>query len=126
MREVPLQTVIRECLPKQGLPLYPVQGKPFKRYSFDVVDCFDAVDIRRGRSTSQTLPMSSEYGTYRTVKARFWPWLSGTSPYNILKVFPLRSDAEGTFVPDTQNRTLPRQGPPPYTPLPLLDVKATP
>jgi len=23
-----------------------------------------------------TLPMSSEYGTHQTVKARFWPWLS--------------------------------------------------
>ena len=23
---------------------------------------------------------SSEYGTYKTVKARFWPWLSGKSP----------------------------------------------
>ena len=27
---------------------------------------------------SQT-PLSSEYGTCETVKARFWPWLSGKS-----------------------------------------------
>ena len=26
------------------------------------------------------VPLSSEYGTYKTAKARFWPWLSGTSP----------------------------------------------
>ena len=26
-----------------------------------------------------TKPLSSEYGTYRTVKARFWLWFSGES-----------------------------------------------
>ena len=35
-------------------------------------------------------PLSSEYGTHKTVKARFWPWLSGKSlmPFEL---FPLRS-----------------------------------
>jgi len=29
-------------------------------------------------------PLSIEYGTYKTVKARFWPWLVGKSPDNLL------------------------------------------
>jgi len=29
-------------------------------------------------------PLSSEYRTYKTVKARFWPWLSGESPHNLV------------------------------------------
>ena len=32
---------------------------------------------------------SSEYGTYKTVEARFWTWLLGNSS----ELFPLRSDA---------------------------------
>ena len=28
-------------------------------------------------------PLSSEYGTYKTVEDRLWPWLSGKSPYNV-------------------------------------------
>jgi len=38
-------------------------------------------------------PLTSELGTYKTVKARFWPWLSGTSPQKVFKLFPLRSEA---------------------------------
>jgi hypothetical protein len=32
------------------------------------------------RSCPRTLPLSSQYGIYKTVKARSWPWLSGKSP----------------------------------------------
>jgi len=32
------------------------------------------------RNAIHWIPQSSEYGTYRTVKARFGPWLSGKSP----------------------------------------------
>ena len=28
-------------------------------------------------------PLSSECGTCETVKARFWPWLSGKNPQNV-------------------------------------------
>ena len=38
--------------------------------------------------------VSSEHGTYKTVKAKFWPWLSGKSPLTPFKVFPLRSEAD--------------------------------
>jgi len=31
--------------------------------------------LRRQRREARTLP-EIEYGTYKTVKARFWPWLS--------------------------------------------------
>ena len=32
---------------------------------------------------TEVRPLSSEYGTHETVKARFWPWLSGGSPRNL-------------------------------------------
>ena len=34
---------------------------------------------------SITVPLSSEYGTYNTVKARFWPWLEPFSVQNVWK-----------------------------------------
>jgi len=30
------------------------------------------------------VPLSSEYGTYKTVKAGFWPWRSGECPSNLV------------------------------------------
>ena len=45
-------------------------------------------------------PLSSGHGTYKTVEARFWPWLSGDLQIKswIFKLFPLRSRA----VPDNE------------------------
>jgi len=34
--------------------------------------------------TAYPAPLSSEYGTYKTVKARFWPWFSGKDPLNLV------------------------------------------
>ena len=31
----------------------------------------------RGRPRGGVHPAAGNYGTYKTVKARFWPWLSG-------------------------------------------------
>jgi len=36
------------------------------------------------RFTTYPPPLSSQYATYHTVKARFWPWLSGESPFKLL------------------------------------------
>jgi len=32
--------------------------------------------------------LSSEHDTYKTVKAKFWPWLSGRSPSNLRSCSP--------------------------------------
>jgi len=47
------------------------------------------------------LPLSSESGTYKTVKTRFWPWLSGQSPLNLLSCSLL---ARHRNVPDASAR----------------------
>jgi len=44
-------------------------------------------------------PLSGEYGTYKTVKARFWPWLSGKSRLNPFKLSPPRSAARLSGAP---------------------------
>ena len=38
-------------------------------------------------------PLPSEYGTHKTVRARFWPDFEGKNPYNV-KLLPLGSEAE--------------------------------
>ena len=38
------------------------------------------VEPSAGNSSGRKSIVTSEYGTYKTVKARFWPWLSHKTP----------------------------------------------
>ena len=37
----------------------------------------------RSKGVAALQPLSSEVGAYKTVQARFWPWLAGKRPYNL-------------------------------------------
>jgi hypothetical protein len=50
--------------------------------------------VTRSKRVVVCPPLSSEYGIYKTVKAIFWPWLSGESPQNVIKLFPLLQERE--------------------------------
>jgi len=47
-------------------------------------------------------PLSSEYGTFITLKARFWPWLSGKGPENLEAA---RSEALQGYLADEKTPT---------------------
>jgi len=49
-------------------------------------------------SRVQGLPLSSECGTCKIVKARFWPWLSGKSPSGVVRADPLGREHLCDFV----------------------------
>ena len=49
-------------------------------------------------SPTSVVPLSSEYGTYQTVMARFWPWLTGKR--NAFKLFPLCSEVATVWIPN--------------------------
>ena len=36
--------------------------------------------IKKLKKVPKSLPLSSEFGTNKTDRTRFWPWLSGKSP----------------------------------------------
>ena len=42
-------------------------------YAMDPDDAHHRLEV--GRVVCR--PLSSEYGTYKAIKARFWPWFSG-------------------------------------------------
>ena len=44
----------------------------------------EAVSNHESRGVHSARPLCFEHGTYKTVKARFWPWHSGESPWNVL------------------------------------------
>ena len=54
---------------------YACRGKP--RAFFSVVE---GSDDGKSLVVRFQAPLSSKYGTEKTVMARFWPWLSGKSP----------------------------------------------
>ena len=77
--------VVAGCFFK--LPLFPklTNTDPFAAW-FVVTRDATPDGIRVVRSVIG-VPLSSEYGTHKTVKAGFWPWLSGKG----LKSFKSRS-----------------------------------
>ena len=58
--------------------------------------------VLRGRRLE--VPLSSEVGTYKTVKARSWPWLSGKGSQNLLSFASWR----GSGTPRSPRSTPPR------------------
>ena len=48
------------------------------RESLDTIDRLEKL-----RDDPEVLFPARELGTYKTVTARFWPWLSGESSYNL-------------------------------------------
>jgi len=73
-------------LGRQGQPLLHrnVQrfrgGLVFKAHRLLYLSTLGSRVIKKTREVQPSVPLSSEFGTYTTVKTRFWPWLSGKSP----------------------------------------------
>ena len=70
----------------------------------NVVACCLASNHRKGNrllevsAPSQKPKLSSEYGTCEMVLARFWPWLSVTSPETLLRCSLLARKRQGEWV----------------------------
>jgi hypothetical protein len=60
------------------------------------VPLYESFNYGAPKGTHLGAPLSREYGTYKTVNARFWPWLAGEVLLP-LEFFPLRWEAVGLF-----------------------------
>ena len=66
---------------------FPLQSHTLEQSAMLTLHAFDPLGIM---VTCTRHPLSSEQGTNKTVKARFWRWLSDKSHLKPFKVFPFR------------------------------------
>ena len=80
---------IRQSRPDSGLEIQVKVSKPVLLSSLSGYNTSSRRQTRVGHRTrlatplSRASPMSSEYGTYRRVKARLLPWFSGQRALNL-------------------------------------------
>ena len=79
--------MLQACGMGSSPPPPPPGLEPLKKIRLEMTLCtgyLDQAAKKNGFMSEVPLyserPMSSEYDTYKRVKARFWPWLLGKSP----------------------------------------------
>jgi len=82
----------------------PPEGDPaLWGINSSVSKCSPASFCTEGAS-SLDLPLSSEHGTCKTVKARFWPWLFTINSSNRFESFSLRRKGKAQVLDDVGRR----------------------